>query len=433
MSKHLTYENRVQIEIQLNAGASLAEIATALGKARSTIGREIRKHRQEKDVGSVGRARNRCIHKRNCNHYGICSDQPRCQKKCSTCQWCNSHCSDFAEEHCPKLSCAPYVCNGCQDLHKCVLRKFFYRAKAADQEYRSVLVGNREGFNLTMGEIKLINDIVSPCIKQGQSVYHICVNNADKLPVCGRTVQRLINSNMLDASVLDQPRTCKLRLRKGNKRQQKIDKECRKGRTIEDFHLYCSMQPDIAFVEMDSVLGKKGGKVLLTLIFPKSDLLLAFIRDHNTSQSAIDWINFLHQGLGHDDFCRLFPVLLTDNGSEFTNPKAMEFSQDGSLRTRVFYCDPMASYQKPNVENSHTFIRRVLPKGTSFDHLCQDDISLMMSHINSYKRSALGGKSPFEVFAFHYGDDMAQKLLHLLCLEQINPRDIVLKPSLLKK
>ena len=55
MLKHLTYENRVQIEIPLNAGASLAEIATALGKARSTIGREIRKHRQEKDVGSVGR------------------------------------------------------------------------------------------------------------------------------------------------------------------------------------------------------------------------------------------------------------------------------------------------------------------------------------------------------------------------------------------
>lgn len=433
MSKHLSYENRVFIETQLNAGVRPAEIANALGKSRSTICREIKKHRQEKDSGAVGRVKNRCVHRQNCTRYGCCSDQPNCHRRCSLCQRCNTNCPDFTEEHCPKLFQSPYVCNACPDRNKCVLLKYFYFAKAAEREYRSTLSGNREGFNLTMSEVKLIDEVVSPCIRNGHSVYHACISNADKLPVSERSVQRLINSNLLSVGILDQQRVCKLKPRKGEKRQPKIDRTCRTGRTIEDFHLFCAQHMDTPYVEMDSVIGTKGGKVLLTLIFPKSELMIAFLRDCNTSQSVIDCIQFLYQGLGHDDFHTLFPVLLTDNGSEFSNPNAIEFTQDGSQRTKIFYCDPMASYQKPHIERNHEFIRLILPKGSSFDHLRQNDINLMLNHINSYKRRSLGGKSPFEVFAFQHGEVLARKLLHLLCLEPISPNQIILKPSLLKK
>ena len=92
------------------------------------------------------------------------------------------------------------------------------------------------------------------------------------------------------------------------------------------------------------------------------------------------------------------------NGSEFSNPSAIEFDNGGRL-TSVFYCKAYASYQKPHVERNHEFIRLVLPKGTayteptSFDGLTQDMASLMMSHVNSYVRDGLGDRTPYDLFA----------------------------------
>ncbi|MEG1677035.1 MAG: IS30 family transposase, partial [Clostridia bacterium] len=100
--------------------------------------------------------------------------------------------------------------------------------------------------------------------------------------------------------------------------------------------------------------------------------------------------------------------------------------------TQVFYCDPMASYQKPQVERNHEFIRLVLPQGTSFDTLTQSAVDCLMSHINSYSRKGLGDKSPFEMFAFLYGDALLEKLLLLVCQQVVPHNNIILKPSLLK-
>lgn len=433
MSKHLTLEDRVVIETQLSAGTTPAEIAEILCKARSTIGREIRKHRQEQDTGAFGRAKNRCVRRRDCSLRGLCADKPDCTRKCAACSHCNSVCSDFLEEVCPKLTRSPYVCNGCSERSKCVLRKFVYKARWADKEYRSVLSENRQGFNLTTGEVKLIDQVVSPLIKNGQSIYHICTNNADRLPVSGRTIQRMMHSNLLSAGILDQRRVCKLKPRKGSRKEAKHDKACRRGRTIEDFHLFIAQNPGCPHVEMDSVIGQTGGKVLLTLIFPKTEFMLAFLRDNNTAASVADCFTTLYQGLGSEDFERLFPVLLTDNGTEFSNPKSIEIAPDGHCRSRIFYCNPMASYQKPHIERNHEFLRMVLPKGSSFDHLSQQDINLVLSHINSYKRPVLGNKSPFEMFSFVYGEALTNKLLHLLCLSIIPSNNIILTPRLLRR
>ena len=101
----------------------------------------------------------------------------------------------------------------------------------------------------------------------------------------------------------------------------------------------------------------------------------------------------------------------------------------GEVRTRVFYCDPQRSDQKGGIEVTHEFIRRILPKGTSFSHLTQADISLMMSHINSYTRKKLNNRSAHQLFSFFYGDD----ILDRLDIHQIPANDINLTPKLLKK
>ncbi len=69
-------------------------------------------------------------------------------------------------------------------------------------------------------------------------------------------------------------------------------------------------------------------------------------------------------------------MILTDNGSEFSNPKCIENGPDGKgfQRTRIYYCNPSAPYQKAETEVGHEFIWRVAPKGKSFDELTQADI-----------------------------------------------------------
>ncbi len=178
---------------------------------------------------------------------------------------------------------------------------------------------------------------------------------------------------------------------------------------------------------MDTVVGRRGGKVLLTLQFVRCGFMLAFLREHNDSQSVIDVFARLWTLAGPDRFRSLFPVLLTDNGSEFSNPKALELDPAGQRRTRVFYCDPCATNQKSRIERNHEFIRMVLPKGSSFDHLAQADVDKLMSHVNSYSRPSLQDKSPCDLFTFLHGAD----LLDLLGVRKIPTNEILLKPRLI--
>ena len=117
------------------------------------------------------------------------------------------------------------------------------------------------------------------------------------------------------------PRSCRLRPRKRKSMERKIDPKCRVGRTYDDFQLFLKENPDIGVVEMDTVEGKKGGSVLLTLHFISSSFMLAFLRDRNTAQSVQDIFESLYSLLGKEQFQRLFPVLLGDYAEKNTMPK----------------------------------------------------------------------------------------------------------------
>jgi len=237
-----------------------------------------------------------------------------------------------------------------------------------------------------------------------------------------------VAGNLLSAHTLDMPRVCRIKPRKTKPVQHKVDSGCRIGRSYQEFQTFVE-NSGRAVVEMDSVIGRVGGKVLLTMMFKNCDFMIAFIRERNTSQSVIDCFNSMFDELGNDKFKSLFPIILCDNGSEFSNPKALEFDAQGARRTNIFYCDPYASFQKPSVELNHEFIRRILPKGSSFDNLVQDDINLMMSHINSYSREKLNEMSPHDMFCFLYGASVLDKLGQ----RNIPHNEIILKPSLLKE
>lgn len=417
---HLTLSDRIVIESSLRDGSSFKQIAQELGKDPSTISKEVRGHYKvvEKDTF------NPCIHRRECKHYAdLCNPcKFKWGKSCKQCTGCFTHCPDFEEKHCIKLQKPPYVCNGCK------LRRHLYDAKFAQTEYETVRSESRQGFATTPTELKRIDDVIAPLVKQGQSIHQICANNTDLIMLDERTIYNYIDAGLLSVGNLDLPRKVRYKARK-KKKPLRVDKQCHLGRTYDDFLEYTAANPDIPVVEMDSVEGRKGGKVLLTLFFRNCNLMIAYIRDTNTARSVTEIFQGLYKSLGRETFCRLFPIILTDRGSEFTDPVSLECDEWGEVRTRVFYCDPQRPDQKGGAEVTHEFIRRILPKGTSFNDLTQDDITLMMSHINSYTRKKLNNRSAHQLFSFFYGEN----ILDVLNIRKVPANDINLTPRLLKK
>lgn len=425
--KHLNLEQRITIREMIERGCSFTEIGKVLDKDPSTISKEIRRHLVFSRVGYRYISYNACKHRLTCEKVRVCrSCRPiKNYKKCRNCPACNYNCPDFVEVTCKKLKKPPYVCNACQSrLDGCTLEKRFYYPDKAQEEYKGLLSEARSGISFSEAEIRHLDEIISPLIRKKQSPHHICVTNPDTLMVSESTVYRLINAELFSARNIDLPRKVRFRRRKKSV-SVKVDKKCRIGRTYGDFKSFMTDNPDTPVTELDTVEGKRGGKVLLTIHFVKAEMMLAFLRDHNDSASVINIINRLYGVLGHDRFSAVFRLCLPDNGSEFSNPKAIEFNDLGVRRTRVFYCDPCAPYQKGSAERNHEFIRMFLPKGTDLDPYSQDDISLMMDHINSYCRESIGNKCPYEMFAFLYGQDT----LDLLGCHRIPPQEVTLNRS----
>ena len=426
---HLTDSERLQIEHGLRRRMSFQQIANELDKSRSAISREVLKRRVDSDKGAAGRITNRCVSRRNCDVYFLCSEG-KCQRKCSACRNCNAVCPKFQEEVCRKLSAPPYVCNGCPEEYKCVLRKKFYLHSAAQREYRQVLLESRKGANLTETERAAISGVIHAGISQGQSVHHIMSSNKDLFTVCEKTVYRYVNAGIIRTKRGDMPRSCMMKPRKRKNPEHKVDSKCRINRTHDDFKKHGEEHPDSPVVEMDSVLGGVGGKVLLTMHFNNCGLMLAFLRNANNSQSVIDIFNMMEGRLTFAVFQKLFPVILTDNGSEFSNPTVLETSSiSGAQRTRIFYCNPYSSWQKGHVENNHLNLRKVLPKGRSFENLTQADINLMLSHVNSFARKSLNDVPAITLFETIYGKEILGKLGITL----ISPNTVCLLPDLINK
>ena len=417
--KQLSYNDRLEIEKYLKERKSFKQIGRLLNRDCTTIRKEIKKHLKETKNVSPGRRFNNCTYRYSCkngNQYHSCDE--------------TTHCLNYKIEKCKLLENPPYCCNGCPNYRKCVLNKKEYIASEAQKQHDLIATESRKGITYNELEIEKINDILYPLVvEQGQSIHHAYINNIDSLMCSEREIYNLISNNVLLIKIIDLPRTVQRKRRNKQENHFKIDKKCRINRKYTDFLNFKKENNDLSIVEMDSVIGVKGGKCLLTLHFVNCNFMLAFISEKNDSQSVIDVFNLLQNILGLELFKKLFGIVLTDNGSEFSNPAKLEFDDTGKQRTHIFYCDPGHSEQKGSCENNHELIRRILPQGTSFDNLQQEDICIMMSHINSYKRKALNDCSPLQLFSTLYGRNTAINL----GITKINPNKITLKKDLLKK
>ena len=381
--KHLTLSDRNDIQLGLERGETFKAIGQSILKDPTTVSKEVKRNRQVR--GST------------------CGNLP-----------------------CPLLDKAPFVCNGCPKRRQnCGYKKIFYLAKQAQKQYEQTLVEAREGTPLNSKTFWEMDKVISDGVKKGQHIYHILKTH--NLDVSSSTVYRHIRKGYLSIAPIDLARAVKFKERRKNKLPS-IPKEAKKGRSYEDFQNYLSLNQLNYWLEMDTVMGKMGGKVLLTFNLSFCNFIFARLLDNKTAlevtKHLYDTKNTLHQA--DKDFFQLFPVILTDNGGEFARVDDIEMDVRGE--SKLFFCDPNRSDQKGRIEKNHTLIRDILPKGTSFDDLTQENINLVCSHVNSVKRAALNGKSAYELFAFTYGEEIPK----LLGISKIPAEDVCQSSTLLQ-
>ena len=381
--KHLTLSDRNDVQLGLERGETFKAIAQLILKDPTTVSKEVKRNKQIRDSTS--------------------NNLP-----------------------CPLLDKAPFVCNGCPKRRQnCGYQKIFYLAKQAQKQYEQTLVEAREGTPLNSQTFWDMDKIISEGVKKGQHIYHILKTH--NLDVSSSTVYRHIRKGYLSIAPIDLTRAVKFKERRTSNLPS-IPKEAKKGRSYEDFQNYLALNQLNSWLEMDTVMGRTGGKVLLTFNLSFCNFIFARLLENKTAlevtKHLYDIKNTLYEA--DKDFFQLFPVILTDNGGEFARVDDIEMDVRGE--SKLFFCDPNRSDQKGRIEKNHTLIRDILPKGTSFDNLTQEDINLVCSHVNSVKRAALNGKSAYELFAFTYGEEIPK----LLGISKIPAEDVCQSSKLLQ-
>lgn len=274
----------------------------------------------------------------------------------------------------------------------------------------------------------------------GQSVISISISTAPKMPTWITGLRWLIPVRALTLPFRRQKWSRRQVSRKISKKKAKgykkrIDCKYLQGRTYKDYKEYISENPDTFVIQMDTVYNDEtNGPFIPTFKFINAGLLFAVFHDDKTSESMKQGVDLLESILGTEVFRKYVHVLLTDRGSEFTCADATETDSDGTRRTRVFYCDPMQSWQKGTLENKHIELRYILPKGTDLKALgltSQEKLNLVLSHVDSAPVEKLGGRSPLELAEFLY-HDLYEKL-EAYGIHKIEKDKVILKPYLLKK
>lgn len=415
---HLTVQERIIIEKGIENGSTKAAIALTIGKDKSTVGKGIKKHRELVHKSSY---KINCANMKNCSHNHVCDN-----------------CADFKPFTCNRRDRSPGACNGCSKYTHCRYDKYRYKADFSHKKYREDLVDSRTGINMSYEECKAMADIIVPLIEAGHSPYHI-VTNHPELNISEKTLYNYIENGifrefgLLDIDLRIKTKR-KITKKASNKYKKREDKKYLNGRTYDDFINYTAENKNLSVVEMDTVYNNGStGPFMQTFKFLDYSFMFIVYQEEKTAKSMVEGVDLLEKILGEDLFNKEVAIIKTDRGSEFCDAEGFEKEENESRRTRIFYCDPMASGQKGSLENNHKEIRYICPKENDLKDLglnSQEKANLIVSHINSQSKEHLKGKSPLEVMEF-MNPALYQKFKDF-GIERINKDNIVLKPYLLK-
>lgn len=434
-SKQMDLSDRIAIEVGICRGESFKRIAKRLKRHPSTIAHEVKENRTF--IHGTYPGGKDCKYVRQCRERNLCGcDENACRFPCRACIGvdCRTVCEKYVSIACHKFERAPYVCNTCPNHKKtnCIKDRYIYSAKYADAAVSRRRSDSRRGFRISDKQLAEMDELITRLVKKGQPLTHIYAEHEQELPVGLRSLYNYIDSGKMTIRNIDLRRKTGYKQRKADKKdvsQGLLDQSYREGRTYTDYEAQMNLYSEYSVTEMDTVKGRREkGKRLLTMIFRKNSVMLMFLMPDGTAASVKRVFDYLEAGLGTECFRRLFEIILTDNGGEFKKVDQLELNEDYEYRTRIYYCDPMASWQKPHIEKNHEYIRYVIPRGVSFNAYTQEDMTLLMNHINSTRRISLGGKAPYELIS--EDDEDMWALWRLLKMDLIPPDEVHLMPDL---
>ena len=433
--KHLTLKDRQLILEGVIAGNTQKVIAESVGVSKTTVSRELLRHR--KFVENHRPQNDVCAHIKNCEIKNLCQGI-KCATKCKNCKYgknCFDICSLYEKIKCERTNRFPYVCNGCEKLKYCQLDFWKYNPETANMEAANILVNSRRGINMSEEDFAKLDGILVYGTNKGQSVENIVT--ANNLNISPSTVRNYIAQGLTTVKAIDTPRGAvyKPRNAKVSKEQQAKSRQAKTGRDMAAFLNYANSVPFLFYTQLDTVEGcrnQQNKKRLMTLILVKVRLFYCVCLPDGTTQSIKNAFDDLYRKLGHDDFTFVFGTLLTDNGTEFSNPEDIETdSETGRKRARVFYCNPYSFWEKGAIEVSHELLRRIIPKGSDLSSMDDKKTKLINDNINSYIRPSDGEKTAYDTFTSAF-EKRAEDILKKLEIDRIDPKNVELKPSLIE-
>ena len=427
---HLTRGERDVILEGIATNTPLSDIAASLGKNPTSISREVKNYRSYEGSGNPSTP-TLCTHWEKCEVRNLCTS-PCEKRKCRSCTRysCAALCTNFEQKACARTTRWPHVCNGCLTAtqRRCRLVKWRYYPSIATVKADKQRSQSRQGISFNATELVTLDEKITPLIRENKLSVEAALKVCKDINVSPSTLRRWIDSGNTSVIRLDLLSAPSRKVRK--KRQVIKSRHTDDGRSFDDFERLSKDIKKQAW-EIDTVQGAKRDTCrLMTLCHRDSNFLFIFKIAQNTQECVVgilDYLDVLCFDAGHE-FSEIFSVLLADNGAEFGDSEGIEEScvTDGDKRCSLYYCDPYSSWQKPYVESAHTFIRRVLPKGVSFESLTHKQVAKLCSHINSYPRASKD-KTPFEQIL----EVVPPHLLSELGIESILPMEVALRQDLL--
>ena len=335
--RHLTYNDRLKIDLMIRHGHTVEEIAAEIGCSLNTIYNELK--------------RGRYMHRN----------------------------SDLTEEE-------RYNPDGAEERYRRLKR----------EKGRGLKIGNDMQF-VNFVEDMILNHKYSPAavlMKIEQE------NLQFDTKICLSTLYNYIRQGVflrIDLKECPVPRHKRKKKVLGASKQKRVSR----GTSIEKRPEEVNERNTVGHWEMDTVVGPQGKshKCLLVLSERKLRYEIIEILDSKTSAEVIRALDRIERRLGEKRFRELFQSITVDNGPEFNDFEGIERSRrNRKNRTKVYYCHPYSFYERGLNENQNLFIRRFIPKGMNFDDLTNKEVKEIERWINTYPRKLFEGKSAQQLY-----------------------------------
>lgn len=335
---HLTYHDRLRIEVLHKAGHSITRIASLLGVSYPTIWREIKVR-------------------------GIYDRKGSC--------W------EDEEGYSPEISQKKYE-------------------EGKKMHGKGLKIGNDMDF-VRYVEAKILNEKCSP----EAVLYYIKREGLQfRTNICRSTLYNYIREGVfLNVTMKDLPMPRNSGKRK--RKKKRVQKRASAGVSIEKRPESVNLREEIGHWEMDTVVGPSGKskKSLLVLTERKSLFQIIEVLQNHTDEEVVRALDRLEREGGEKWFRETFRSITVDNGSEFSDVKGMERSRRNKKnRTQIYYCHAYRSYERARNENQNRFVRRIVPKGTVFDDITRKEVKQIQEWMNDYPRPMFNGESARDVF-----------------------------------